>query len=134
MRSHACCGVSMPPTLISVSLPPTWPYSSRSTSSARAATGAPETPPAPIFFTIDAGVFRPSREMVVFVATMPARPNSTARSATARTSSSDRSGAIFTSTGDDVSSCTAARIGRRVSTACRSRRPGVLGDETLTTT
>jgi hypothetical protein len=79
------------------------------------------------------GVRSPDREIVVLVATIPARPNSSARSATASTSESDRSGAIFTSTGVVVSASTAARIGRNDSTACRSRSPGVLGELTLTT-
>ncbi|OUZ02663.1 hypothetical protein B0172_03229 [Mycobacterium avium subsp. paratuberculosis] len=49
------------------------------------------------------------------------------------TSESDRSGAIFTSTGVDVSARTADRIGRSDPTACRSRSPGVFGELTLTT-
>jgi hypothetical protein len=49
------------------------------------------------------------------------------------TSSSDRSGAIFISTGVCVCAFTAARMGRSDSTACRSRRPGVFGELTLTT-
>ncbi len=81
------------------------------------------------------GVASPSRAIVVFVAMTPARPSSSARSATASTSSSDRSGAIFTSTGrPPAASLTAASSGRRRATACRSRRPGVFGDETFTAT
>ena len=43
------------------------------------------------------------------------------------------SGAIFTSTGVEVSASTPARIGRSDSTACSSRSPGVFGELTLTT-
>ncbi|SIM39336.1 Uncharacterised protein [Mycobacteroides abscessus subsp. abscessus] len=71
--------------------------------------------------------------MVVLVATIPARPNSTARSAISSMSASDRSGAIFTSTGAVVSSSTAERILRSSPIACRSRSPGVLGELTFTT-
>ena len=88
-------------------------------------------PPAPSSST--PGVASPSRDTVVLVATMPARPSSTARSAISSTSASDRSGAILTSTGVGVSARTAARIGRSDSTACRSRSPGVFGELTLTT-
>ena len=133
MRSHACSGVEIPPTLTSTSLSPTRSLRRLSTSSERFSNGAPLIPPAPIFSTLEAGVFSPSREMVVLVATMPARSSSTARSATASMSSSERSGAIFTSTGVVVDFFTTSRIGRSSSTACRSRRPGVLGEETLTT-
>ena len=57
-----------------------------------------------------------------------------ARSATARTSSSERSGAIFTSSGTSPATArTARRMGSSFSTACRLRRPGVLGELTLTT-
>ncbi|CPA17740.1 Uncharacterised protein [Mycobacterium tuberculosis] len=76
---------------------------------------------------------RPSRDTVVLVATMPARSSSTARSAMSSRSESDKSGAIFTSTGVEVSARTADRMGRSDSTACRSRNPGVFGELTLTT-
>ncbi len=46
---------------------------------------------APIFSTLEAGVFSPEREMGVLVATLPANSSSTARSATASMSSSERS-------------------------------------------
>ena len=70
--------------------------SRRSTASARASSGAPESPPlaggAPCW---------PGRRArsVVFVAMMPSSPSSSARSATASMSASARSGAIFTSSG-----------------------------------
>ena len=97
----------MPPTLINASVPPTRAYSLRNTSSDRGASGAPDTPPSP----------RLVSGTVVLVATMPASPSSTARSAMSSISVSDRSGAILTSTGVVVSDCTAARIGRSDSTA-----------------
>ena len=46
---------------------------------------------------------------------------------------SARSGAIFTSTGVEVSARTADRMVRSDSTVCRSRSPGVFGELTLTT-
>ena len=54
-------------------------------------------PPAPSSST--PGVASPSRDTVVLVATMPASPSSTARSAISSMSASERSGAILTSTG-----------------------------------
>ena len=107
MRSHASFGVEIPPTPMSTRESPTRPRSRLSTSNARSATGGPEIPPGPMAATCDLGVTRPSREIVVFVATIPSKPNSNARSATASTSSSDKSGAIFTNTGVFVASCTA---------------------------
>ena len=78
-----------------------------------------------------------TREPTAFAA---AQAGSSAGSPTASTSSSLRSGAILTSSGTcrpTVTSSarrrTASSSGRSFSTACRSRRPGVFGDETLTT-
>jgi hypothetical protein len=48
-----------------------------STSSERAASGAPERPPAPMAATAEASVFSPSpsRAIVVFVSMMPSSPS-----------------------------------------------------------
>ena len=71
----------------------------RSTSSDRAASGAPESPPAPAASTTAGSVRRPSREIVVFVAMMPSSPIRTTSPAIFSTWSSVRSGAIFTRSG-----------------------------------
>ena len=52
-----------------------------------------------------------SREIVVLVATMPSRPRARARSATASTSSSARSGAILTSSGTRPAGVRAGLVG-----------------------
>ena len=88
-------------------------------------------PPLPSRST--SGVLNPSRDTVVLVATMPARPSSTARSAMSSISVSARSGAIFTRTGVEVSARTADRMPRSDSIPCSSRSPGVFGELTLTT-
>src|SRR6218665_2341413 len=62
---------SPPPTEITHSEAGVCCRMTRSTASARAASGAPESPPAPSCATSAAGVCKPSRERVEFVAMMP---------------------------------------------------------------
>ncbi|KIX79230.1 hypothetical protein SF23_01750 [Streptomyces sp. MBRL 10] len=140
IRCQASSAFSMPPTPTRTRRSPTRAYRRRRTSRERSLTGAPDRPP--VSFTREGADFRPrpSRAMVVLVAMMPSRPSSSARSATASTSSSARSGAILTSSGTrrsatvrSAASRTAVSSGRRDSVAWRLRRPGVFGEETLTT-
>ena len=78
--------------------------------------------------------------MVVLETMRPAMPCATAASTIGSTAAGDRSGAIFTRMGGrgplraSRASTTAARMSRSIASPCRSRRPGVLGEETLMAT
>ena len=97
-RSRTSCALETPPTEMIV-MPGSRERSRRSTSTERCRRTGPDSPPAPSAATSPAGVTSPSREIVVLVAIRPSSPRSRASSAMATTSSSARSGAIFTHSG-----------------------------------
>ena len=100
---------------------------------ARDATGGPESPPAPAAATMAWSVRNPSRDSVVLVAMMPANFRRTTRLAILRTSSSLRSGAIFTRTGTPSAAArTASSKGSSLSSSWSPRSPGVFGELTFT--
>ena len=96
--------------------------------------GAPDRPPAPAAATTPASVSSPSREIVVFVAMSPARPELDGEPR-------DRLDLVVGQVGGDLDQQRRAARGiphrfeqrRSVSTACSPRRPGVFGDDTFTT-
>ena len=71
--------------------------------------------------------------MVVFVAMIPAAPASTATLQSLIASSASISGAILRKTGWSVISFAIAKIALMKFSFCRSRSPGVLGEEILIT-
>ena len=91
--------------------------------------GRPLTPPS-------SWTLRPRLSTVVLVATMPARRNFSTALTTSASCGSSRSGAILMRSGR-VAAGSASRSGPRIESRnappCSSRRPGVLGELTLTT-
>ncbi|CAM4523948.1 hypothetical protein COEX109129_40395 [Corallococcus exiguus] len=97
-------------------------------------TGAPDRPPASFECLCSKG-----RVRVVLVAMSPDSPRAIATSTTSSTASGVRSGAIFRNSGvpgatASIRSRTASSSADSASGSCSLRRPGVLGEDALTTT